>query len=406
MTDELQFRGGRYRQQGTGYRAFVPTLLPPVPLDLSGKLLLTLLEAQDALSRLDGVTTTLPNANLLTLMYIRSEAVLSSQIEGTQASLDDVLRAEANLQDADDPKDVDEVLNYVAALDYGLTRRAELPLSLRLIREIHAQLLQGVRGERRSPGEFRTSQNWIGSAGATLQTATFVPPAPSDMLQALDNLEKFIYEESSDLPPLIKIALIHAQFETIHPFLDGNGRTGRLLITLLLCHYGLLAQPLLYLSYYLKLNRTEYYDRLQAIRDRGDWEGWLLFFLLGVREVARQSTEKTRAVLDLQKQDRERAVSLGAKMAQGLKVLDYLYQYPFISVRKVEEITQMSYNSANALVGRMVETGLLTPYGNRQRDRQFVHQDYLDIFHLPETKGAKSGAPETATLSETARGGS
>lgn len=287
-------RAGRYITQASGYRAFIPAPLPYLTALNLPELLPRLVAAQEAVARLDGIATTLPNTDLLVLMYIRAEAVLSSQIEGTQASLDDVLQAEANLQAVDGQGDVQEVINYIAALNYGLQRRIELPLSLRLIREIHFSLMQGVRGEHRDPGEFRRSQNWIGPAGATLQTARFVPPPVPDML---DNLEKFIYDEQIGLPTLLKIGLLHAQFETVHPFLDSNGRTGRLLITLLLCHYGLLSQPLLYLSYYFKQHRTEYYDRLQAVRAGGDWEGWLNFFLDGVRVVAAESTEKTRAVL-------------------------------------------------------------------------------------------------------------
>lgn len=367
--------------QATGYRAFIPASLPPVDLDVAG-LLHPLLAAQEAIARLDGMATTLPNVELLVFMYIRAEAVLSSQIEGTQASLDDVLRAEANLKEADDPQDVQEVINYISALNYGLQRSVELPISLRLIREIHTQLMQGVRGDTRNPGEFRRTQNWIGPAGATLKTARFVPPPVPDMKDALDNLEKFIYEEQSNIPSLIKIGLLHAQFETIHPFLDGNGRTGRLLITLLLCHYNLLNQPLLYLSYYFKLNRTEYYDRLQAIRDQGDWEGWLRFYLEGIQIIAQESTEKTRAVLQQRELDRERINELGSKSGKALLVRDYLYRFPYINVKAVEQITELSYSAANVLINDLVRIGLIHPINNRQRDRTFYHREYLNIFQL------------------------
>ena len=379
-------------KQASGYRAFVPAPLPPTPqLDLSG-LLHPLLAAQEAVARLDGIATTLPNIELLVFMYIRAEAVLSSQIEGTQASLDDVLRAEANLKEVGDPKDVQEVINYIAALDYGLARTEKLPLSLRLIREIHTQLMQGVRGDTRDPGEFRRTQNWIGPAGATLSTARFVPPPVPEMQQVLDNLEKFVYEDVSGVPNLLKIGLIHAQLETIHPFLDGNGRTGRLLITLLLCHYGLLSQPLLYLSYYFKLHRSEYYDRLQAVRDRGDWEGWLGFYLEGVRVVALESTEKTRAVLRQRQQDREQASKLGSKSGKALLVLEHLYRFPYLNVKTVAQLTGQSYNAANQLVGNLQDAGILSPFGERQRDRVFYHQRYVEIFQL--------GQEEAAPLSE------
>ena len=375
-------RAGRYITQPSGYRAFIPAPLPMLDELNLAEILPRLMSAQEAVARLDGIATTLPNTDLLVMMYVRAEAVLSSQIEGTQASLDDVLRAEANLQDADDPNDVQEVINYVAALNYGLSRQADLPLSLRLIREIHAQLMAGVRGEYRDPGAFRRSQNWIGPAGATLQTARFVPPPVPEMNDALDKLEKFIYDEHTGLPTLLKIGLLHAQFETIHPFLDGNGRTGRLLITLLLCHFGLLSQPLLYLSYYFKLHRTEYYDRLQAIRDRGDWERWLNFFLEGVSVVAKESIEKTRAVLRLRREDQQQISTLGSRSANALTLLDYLYRYPYVNVRKVSEITGLSYAAANKLTELMVEIGVLWPFDQRLRDRVFYHRRYVEIFEV------------------------
>ena len=393
-------RAGRYTKQDSGYRAFVPAPLPPVPPVDTGVLLSGLLAAQEAVARLDGIATTLPNSELLVFMYIRAEAVLSSQIEGTQASLDDVLRAEANLKEADDPRDVQEVINYIAALNYGLERARELPLSLRLVREIHTRLMQGVRGQSRDPGEFRRSQNWIGPAGATLRTARFIPPTVPDMHAALDNLEKFVYEEDSGVPSLLKIGLIHAQFETIHPFLDGNGRTGRLLITLLLCHYGLLSQPLLYLSYYFKLNRTEYYDRLQAVRDRGDWEGWLRFYLEGVRVVALESTEKTRAVLRLRQLDRQQIGTLGSKSGKALVLLDYLYRFPYLNVKTVEQLTGLSYNASNALVGNLVNVGVLSPLDERQRDRVFYHKGYVDTFQIESP--ASDVPPEDMTGSAAA----
>ncbi len=384
-----QHRAGQYIRQLSGYRAFVPAPLPPTPkVDLS-VLFDKLLAAQEAIARLDGIATTLPNIEMLVLMYIRAEAVLSSQIEGIQASLDDVLRAEANLKNADDPKDVQKVINYIAAMDYGLERTGQLPLSLRLIREIHTRLMSGVRGENRDPGEFRRTQNWIGPSGATLQTARFVPPPVPEMHIALDNLEKFIYEDTSNLPNLVKIGLLHAQFETIHPFLDGNGRTGRLLITLLLCHYGLLHQPLLYLSYYFKLHRTEYYDRLQAIRDRGDWEGWLAFYLEGVRVVALESTEKTRAMLRLRDVDRL-SVESWSRAGNALQVLKHLYRFPYVTVRSVAELTKLSYNAANRLVADLVSINILSPLNDRLRDRVFYHRRYVEIFQLetlPEPSG-------------------
>ena len=271
-------RAGDYVSQIGGYRAFVPKPLPPEPpIHVDGEMILLLSQAAMSLGRLDGMSATLPNVDLFVAMYVNKEAVLSSQIEGTQASLIDVLAFEADAALPENPQDIEEVVNYISALNYGLERLNTLPLSLRLIREIHRLLLQGVRGANRHPGEFRTSQNWIGHNGGAMGTAEFVPPSPADMNKALGDLEKFIHEEIS-LPLLLKVALVHAQFETIHPFLDGNGRIGRLLITFILCSEGVLHKPLLYLSHFFKTHRQEYYQHLQKIRDEGDWESWLKFF--------------------------------------------------------------------------------------------------------------------------------
>jgi Fic family protein len=244
-------------------------------------------QADQAVGRLDGLAQTLPNPDLFVAMYVRREAVLSSQIEGTQSTLEDVLTFELDAKGQEFPKDVEEVVNYVRAMNYGLDRVSTLPLLLRLIRETQAELLRNVRGAHRRPGKFRASQNWIGPANVPLAQATFIPPPVHEMHQALDNFEKFLHQEG-DHPALIHCGLAHAQFETIHPFLDGNGRVGRLLITFLLVHRGILHRPLLYLSHYLKRYRSEYYDRLSAIREAGDWEGWLKFFLRGVARPRRK----------------------------------------------------------------------------------------------------------------------
>ena len=239
---------------------------------------------------------TLPNPDLFVFMYVRKEAVLSSQIEGTQSSLQNLLAAEASLHDPDTPSDVGEIVNYVRAMNHGLARVGELPVSVRLIREIHTELLRGVRGGKLRPGELRASQNWIGPGGCTLREATFVPPPPREVPAALGDLEHFLHADDA-LPPLVRVALAHAQFETIHPFLDGNGRVGRLLITFLLTERRLLAKPVLYLSHYFKRHRADYYDRLQAVRDEGDWEGWLGFFLEGVVEVCGEAADTAAAIL-------------------------------------------------------------------------------------------------------------
>ena len=289
---DLTQRAGRYIQQLSGYKAFIPEGLPPTPgVEFDGELRTLLSTADRDIARLDAIATLLPNPDLFVAMYVRHEAVLSSQIEGTQSTLEDVLAFEAQGTNNDTPKDVEEVINYVRAMNHGLRRLGELPLSLRLLKEIHGELMQNVRGGEKTPGEFRTSQNWIGSAGSTLASASFVPPPPHELMNALGLLEKFLHEGKSSVPLLIRCGLAHAQFETIHPFLDGNGRVGRLLITLILCEDQALSRPLLYLSVFLKAHRAEYYDRLTAIREHGHWEQWLKFFLRGVSQTARAATQ-------------------------------------------------------------------------------------------------------------------
>jgi Fic family protein len=297
-------RTGRYVKQPTGYRAFIPADLPPKPpLTYDDELTRALSDADRALGRLDGVASVLPNPDLFVSMYVRHEAVLSSQIEGTQSTLEDIVQFEVEGTTTDQPKDLEEVINYVSAMNYGLRKLGALPLSKRLLCEIHRKLLQGVRGAERQPGQFRTSQNWIGPPGCMLDRADFVPPPPHEMQAALDNFEKFLHDRGT-LPVLIHCAIAHAQFETIHPYLDGNGRIGRLLITLLLCEREILRQPLLYLSYFFKAHRAQYYDRLMAVRNDGDWEGWIKFFLRGVFEVSQGATTTARSILDLREVDR------------------------------------------------------------------------------------------------------
>ena len=337
-------------------------------------------QADRALGRLDGSIQTLPNPDLFVYMYVRKEAVLSSQIEGTQSSLQDVLAAEAKILSPERPRDVDEVVNYVRAMNYGLERLTEIPVSMRLIREIHAQLLEGVRGSNLTPGELRTSQNWIGPRGCTLVEATFVPPPPHEIQQALTDLERFLHADVQ-LPLLIKIGLAHAQFETIHPFLDGNGRVGRLLITFLLCEREVLLKPVLYLSHYFKRFRQEYYDRLQAIRDAGAWEEWLTFFLRGVADVSKQATESVRQILSLREEDRATiAAHLGGAAGNGHRVLEHLYEHPIVSVTQVEELIGTSYQAANQLVERLVQHGILREITGQARNRRFMYERFTSIF--------------------------
>jgi Fic family protein len=379
--DNKTWRAGRYISQPSGYRAFIPSALPPAPpVEIGGELQRRLSEADQALGRLDGSVHTLPNPDLFVYMYVRKEAVLSSQIEGTQSSLQDLLSAEANIAGSDTPRDVDEVVNYVRAMNRGLARLDQLPVSERLIREIHAELLQGVRGAHLTPGELRRSQNWIGPGGASLANAAFVPPPPHEVPRALGNLETFLHQQD-DLPLLIKIGLAHAQFETIHPFLDGNGRVGRLLITFLLCERGVLHKPVLYLSHYFKGHRQEYYDRLQAVRDAGDWEGWLEFFLRGIAVVSAQAADTARRILLLREEHRSViAKDLGRAAGNGHRVLQHLYEHPIVSATQVQEFLGTTFAGANQIVSRLVAAGILQEFTGYARHRRFRYEPYIRLF--------------------------
>lgn len=375
-----QHRAGRYVRQGAGYRAFIPAPLPPEPPIELGRLHGLLSEADRALGRLDGSVLTLPNPDMFVLMYVRKEAVLSSQIEGTQSSLQDVLSAEARIFDRNRPRDVREVLNYVEALRYGLERLEELPVSIRLIREIHDHLLRGVRGGTLAPGKLRTSQNWLGPGGCTLNEATYVPPPPELVLELLGNFERFIHAQDN-LPPLVKIGILHAQFETIHPFLDGNGRVGRLLIAFLLSYWKILEKPVLYLSYFFKKHRQEYYQLLQQIRDSGDWEAWLAFFFTGVTQVSNQAVETSRRILEMRDQHRALiAEKFGYSAGSGYKVLEALYARPIVSVKDVMAITGTTFSAANNLVKRFEELAILDEATGRTRNRRFLYSPYVDLF--------------------------
>jgi Fic family protein len=380
-----QDRAGRYVRQPAGYRAFIPAPLPPEPpLDLGEPLRSLLSRADYALGRLDGAVLTLPNPDLFVFMYVRKEAVLSSQIEGTQSSLQNLLAAEARLYDPGAPSDVSEVVNYVRAMNHELGRLAELPVSVRLIREIHAELMRGVRGGQLTPGELRTSQNWIGPAGCTLREAIFVPPPPHEVPRALGDLERFLHSERS-LPVLVQVGLAHAQFETIHPFLDGNGRIGRLLITFLLVERRLLAKPVLYLSHYFKRYRAEYYERLQAVRDAGDWEGWLAFFLSGVAEVATEAAQTAAAILRMREDYRARITDrLGRTAGNGHRIMDKLFDHPIVNVATVQQWLEVTPPAAYHLVDRLVDLGLLREITGYARNRRFRFEPYLRLFEESE----------------------
>src|SRR5579863_1803609 len=322
MADEKNSRLGTYVSTTIAnetVKAFVPSPLPPdPPVDLNG-LYQQLDRANQALGRLDGLTTLLPDTRLFLYLYVRKEALLSSQIEGTKSSFSDLLLFENEAVPGVPIDDVEEVSNYVAAVQHGLRRIKEgFPLSLRLIREIHGILLRGGRGANRTPGEFRRSQNWIG--GTRPGNAAFVPPPPEKMMECMGGLEKFLHRDHEDLPILVKAALAHVQFETIHPFLDGNGRLGRLLITFLLCVAGAISEPILYLSLYFKSNRQKYYELLDRVRTHGDWENWLEFFLTGVKETAQQAADTSREILTLIEKDRRKIEELGRPAASVLRV--------------------------------------------------------------------------------------
>ncbi len=373
---DTQGRAGTYTTLG-GQRAFLPKPLPPdPPLSWSSSLLLALSQADQALGRLDAATQLLPNPDLFVAMYVQKEALLSSQIEGTQCSLDDLLKYQATAAHIGKNWEAAEVVNYVKAMNHGLTRLQEIPLCLRLLKEIHQILLEGVRGSKRDPGEFRRIQNWVGTQGTSMDSALFVPPPPSEVMPSLDKLEKFLHDESEPMPRLVKAGFAHAQFETIHPFLDGNGRMGRLLITFLLCWWGVLRRPLLYLSLYFKQHRQEYYEKLQATRDDGDWEGWLFFFLTGVKQVAEQASQTASGIMRL----REKHLGLLGAQVGWPAMLEYMYKVPVFSINMLADFLHRSYPTARKLVYSAQEAGLLEQAFPGKRHRLYVYRPYLDLF--------------------------
>lgn len=381
MSDpEPDSRLGRFVEipvAGETVRAFVPPPLPPAPPIDVLVLLDPLSLAERALGRLDGITTLLPRQELFLYMYVRKEAVLSSQIEGTQSTLSDLLRFETEAQAGQPIDDIREVSNYVDAMMYGLERLETLPLSLRLIREMHERLLRSGRGGTKNPGEFRRSQNWIG--GTRPGNALFVPPPPVELDACLDAFERFMHEEGSRLPALIKAGLLHVQFETIHPFLDGNGRIGRLLITLYLCVNGVLRKPLLYLSLYLKTHRTDYYRLLQEVRERGAWEAWLEFFLSGVADTANQAFDAATRIVDLFKEDRERITAESDRAGSALRVHDLFQQNPYLTANRLVQQTGLSAPTVNAALADLERSGILEEITGRKRGRVFSYRHYLAI---------------------------
>jgi len=374
-------RLGRYIVRTYGeesVRTFVPPPLPPNPPVRLEALQRLLEQANQSLGRLDGLASVLPNLSLFIYAYVRKEAVLSSQIEGTQSSLSDLLLFENDEAPGVPLKDVQEVSNYVAALTHGLERlRGGFPLSLRLIREIHEVLLSKGRGSDKQPGEFRQTQNWIG--GDRPGTAAFIPPPPELVLDCMSALELFLHDERADLPLLIKAGLVHVQFETIHPFLDGNGRLGRLLITFLLCAAGVLREPILYLSLYFKQHRPAYYDLLDRVRVKGDWETWLDFFLTGVRDTAEQAAAAARRILVVFEEHRRKIEALGRPAASVLRVFEHMQRNPIMSIPAAAERIGISAPTVAKSLDHMRQLGMLREITGRQRHRLFVYDAYLAI---------------------------
>jgi len=370
---------GRFVLQPQGYKAFIPEPLPPKPpIKFDDELLNLLSEADRALARLDGIVTVLPNPDLFIAMYVKKEAILSSQIEGTQASLEGVLEFEANLVPKENIYDIKEVINYVKALDYGVERLKTLPMSLRLIKEVHKILMENTRGATKNPGEFRTTQNWIGPAGAGLSEAIFVPPPPNMVINLMGDLENFIHQKDN-IPPLIKISLIHYQFETIHPFLDGNGRIGRLLITFYLYWKNLLSNPLLYLSFYLKTNREAYYDLLMKIRKESSWGEWIKFFLKGVYETSQESANTAGEIIKLKDKIIYKLYENSVSSIYAVKLLEILFDTPLVEVKDVVSKLKIHKDTANELIKSFEKIGILHEITGKQRYRKYIFKDYVDI---------------------------
>lgn len=363
---------------GEAYKVYIPANLPPQPpLDMD-RLYKSLDQAMKALGGVDALAKLLPDISLFLYMYVRKEALISSQIEGTQSSLSDLLLFENDENPSVPVDDVEEVSNYIAALNHGLSRMQKgFPLSVRLIREMHKILLRGGRGSNKAPGEFRRSQNWIG--GIRPSKARFVPPPPEMVDGLMSDFEKFAHDEDQKLPALVKAALMHVQFETIHPFLDGNGRLGRLLITLLLCADGVLAQPILYLSLHFKEHRQLYYDLLQDVRLKGDWERWCEFFLDGVTETATQAADDAKKIIDLLERDRVRIGQIGKAAPTALKIHTYLLKKPYLSLTKAAKELDISVPTITNTVAKLEEIGLLTELTGQARNRLFAYTEYLDI---------------------------
>ena len=356
------------------YKSFKPSALPP-KLNIDNDMLKKLVEANRDLIRLDTAAKLIPGSELFISMYVRKEALISSQIEGIQCTLDDVLDPKL---DTNANLDVADVVNYVKACSYAIERLEKLPLCKRLFREIHGQLLSGVRGQEKNPGEFRRSQNWIGAANCSLKEARFIPPNVDDMNQAMDELELYM-NESDDYDPLIRISLIHYQFETIHPFLDGNGRVGRLLILLYLMQQGLISKPIIYISYFLKKNQIEYYDRISEVRRSGNYEQWISFFLEAVSAAAKDSLDTVEKLNPLHEQNVKKLPKTSRSNDNVRKLFDYIEQFPIIDIKKTSEAFGISYNTVSSAIKKLEQIGILKQTTNASRNRVFSYEDYLHI---------------------------
>lgn len=357
-----------------GYKSFRPSPLP-VEINMDSEMISLLTDATKALATLDTLSSYIPNMNLFVSMYVRKEALLSSQIEGTQATLEDVLDP---LIEKNANQNVADVINYIKATEFALQRLNSLPLCNRLIKETHMVLMQDVRGQEKNPGEFRYSQNWIGAAGSTLKSARYIPPNPEDMKQAMSDLEKYINSDD-ELDLLIQAALIHYQFETIHPFLDGNGRVGRLLITLFLMEKKRLNTPTLYISYYLKNNRIEYYDRMSEVRNKDNYEQWIKFFLRAIKESSEDAVETINQLSELHDKNIAIIEQMGRASKTAREIFDYLEKNPIIDIKKTSEELSLAFSTVSASVKRLEECGILVQTNNANRNRVFAYEDYLGI---------------------------
>lgn len=372
-------RAGSYKNHLSGdaaYKSFMPAPLPPDPgLDIDAEMLSLLIKANNQTAVLKFLSPDIPDIDLFISMYVRKEALLSSQIEGTQATLEDILDPAADISAN---RHVADVINYIKAMDFAVKRLQQLPLCSRLLKETHAVLMQGVRGEEKYPGEFRRSQNWIGAQGSTLKTARYIPPSPEDMDEAMSSLEK--YMNSDDLTdPLIKAGLIHYQFETIHPFLDGNGRIGRLLVILYMIEKKVLNTPSLYISCFLKENRTEYYDRLSEVRNKNNYEQWIKFFLKAVYESALDASDTINRLTSLHKKNLELIKSMGRSAKNGLRLFAYIEANPIIDIKKTAAALDVSFNTVSKAVNNLCDAGILTAAGTAGRNRLFIYGAYLDL---------------------------